>query len=149
MKTVRSIFISISIFAICIYCLSTLGTKIYVNNINDLTDEDIQKLSQLSVEVDYIQSEMESFNSTKELQDTDVSLVKEYIAEFLDSKNTMQQFLDFIKQAYRGGDILLMALPYEVYDSLDFFIEIYRVVFIAIIVIAFYIAIRTGQTAGD
>lgn len=145
MKSLRTIFLSIILFSLCVYCLSTLGTKIYINNYGELLDEDVQKLSQLSVEVGLIESQMDSFENTKEIQQTDVSLVKEYIAEFLDSRSTIQQFVDFLKQAYRGGDIILMAFPYALYDTLGFFVQIYRVIFIAIITISVYVAIRGGD----
>lgn len=147
MKGIRTIFISILLFASIIYCLSTLGTKIYINNYSDLTAEDKNKLSQLSVEVGYINTNINNFNNTKEFQETNVANIKEYIAEFLDSKSTIQQFVDFLKQAYRGGDILLMAFPIAVYDSLGWFINVYRVLFIAIITIAIYNAVRTGETS--
>jgi len=146
MKTIRSIFISVLLFGLCIYCLSTLGTKIYLNNYGELSDEEVQKLSELSIEVGLIVSNFNSFqNETTEIQATDVSNVKEYIAEFLDSRSTIQQFIDFLKQAYRGGDILLMAFPYSIYDALGFFVNIYRVLFLMIITLAIYIAIRGGN----
>ena len=145
MKTLRNIMISILLFAASIYIISGLGTKVYWNNFSDLDENDIKKLTKLSIEVDLIETKLSEFNETQEFQQTDVSLVKEYIAEFLDSRSTVQQFVDFIKQAYRGGDIILMAFPYEVYNVLGFFIEVYRVFFIAIITIAIYVAIRGGD----
>ncbi|MFO7814991.1 MAG: hypothetical protein R6V14_04555 [Halanaerobiales bacterium] len=147
MKSLRVIFISILLFGFCIYLISSLGTQIYINNFGELSTTDVNKLSKLSVEVGYIEQNLTTFgNGTKELQTIDVSNVKEYIAEFLDTRSTVQQFVSFLKQAYRGGDIILMAFPFDIYSVFgDFFLSLYRAFFVMVVTVAIFVAIRGGD----
>lgn len=146
MKSLRVIFISILLFGFCIFLISSLGTEIYLNNYGSLSQTDLNKLTKLSVEVEYIEGNLSSFESTKEFQTVDVSNVREYIAEFLDTRQTIQQFVSFLKQTYRAGDLILIAFPFDIYEIFgDFLLNLYRIFFIMTVTIAIFVGIRGGD----
>lgn len=145
MKSIRSIMITVILYCLMVVCLAGLGTQIYVNNYGNISDGDFNKLSTLSADVAYINSNLSSFNNeTLVFQQLDTSNIKEYIAEFLDSRNTVQQFIGFLQQIYRSPNLMLMALPFESAELLELFSLLMRIFFIGTITLAIYVALRSG-----
>ena len=120
-------------------------TQAIINDYSNFDNESLRRASVFSPVIENITAEMNALNKTKELQESDFSTAKEFLAEYIESRSTIGQVVDIMKTGYRAPDIFVLLLPVTIYEDLGIFMNVLRIMFLVLLIMTLYLGIRSGS----
>lgn len=128
-----------------IFTQSSFMEKAIINDYSNFDNESLRRASVFSPAIENVTAEIALLQNVSELQQTDFSTAKEFLAEYIESRSTIGQVVDIMKTGYRAPDIFVLMLPVTIYEDLGIFINVTRLMFLILLIMTLYLGIRSGS----
>jgi hypothetical protein len=152
MKTIWGVIMIVVIGLFIFTGVSSINSLAFVNQVETgttLDDDSLNFMSQYDAQIVEFRTEFNSSTANLNKQDSmtepDLNTISEFVQEYKENKDKIDKIKDVALLIYKIPDIIIWTIPVLTVDDLGLFIEVYRVLIWAIILIVLYKALRNGQ----
>ena len=118
MKSIYSLILVVCFAFVVFFTVSLIGEQALLNN-----NLDADSINKLAVYDDKVENFSQAFDSARaqssgiENYEPDANLIDEFIKEYSEAKDTVDQFLTAVNLIYKLPDLLIMSIPFV--DEVD------------------------------